>query len=173
MTGRITTSRKLSSEGRPAIRRHGDTAFAIRPQDRYDDSSCATRVSRTLYSSPGLSFAGRTGPPSTSGIVMPQFQVVVPHALSQEEARARLNRFVDILRAKFQESVSDLAQNWDGDTLRFSFKTFGIALKGGVTVGDKALDVKGELPFTALMFRGKIESSIREQLERLMRGDGK
>ena len=103
---------------------------------------------------------------------MPQFNVQVPHSLPQQEARERLNRFVDILRQKFQDSVNDLEQNWDGDTLRFSFKTFGVPLKGGITVDDKQLNVKGDLPFTALMFRGKIESSIREQLERLVRGDG-
>jgi putative polyhydroxyalkanoate system protein len=104
---------------------------------------------------------------------MPQFSVHVPHSLPPQEARQRLNRFVEILRQKFQDSVSDLQQNWDGDTLRFSFKTFGIALKGGITVDEKQLGVKGDLPFTAMMFRGKIESSIREQLERLVRGDGK
>jgi putative polyhydroxyalkanoate system protein len=103
---------------------------------------------------------------------MPQFSVQVPHTLPQAEARERLNRFVDVLRAKFQDSVNDLQQNWDGDTLRFSFKTFGIVLKGGITVDEKKLDVTGDLPFTAMMFRGKIESSIREQLERLVRGDG-
>lgn len=103
---------------------------------------------------------------------MPQFSVKVPHTLSQQEARERLNRFVDILRAKFQDSVNDLQQNWDGDTLRFSFKTFGIGLKGGITVDDTQLDVTGDLPFTAMMFRGKIETAIREQLERLVRGDG-
>jgi Putative polyhydroxyalkanoic acid system protein (PHA_gran_rgn) len=103
---------------------------------------------------------------------MPQFSVQVPHTLPQPEARERLNRFVDVLRAKFQDSVNDLQQNWDGDTLRFSFKTFGIALKGGITVDEKKRDVTGDLPFTAMMFRGKIESAIREQLERLVRGDG-
>lgn len=103
---------------------------------------------------------------------MPQFYVQVPHTLTQPEARERLNRFVDILRTKFQDSVSNMEQNWEGDTLRFSFKTFGILLKGGITVDEKQLDVTGELPFTAMMFRGKIESSIREQLERLVRGDG-
>ena len=103
---------------------------------------------------------------------MPQFHVQVPHALSQQEARERLNRFVEILRAKFQDSVSDLQQEWNGDSLKFSFKTFGIPLKGGIAVQEKQLDVTGDLPFTAMMFRGKIESSIREQLERLVRGDG-
>lgn len=104
---------------------------------------------------------------------MPQFNVSVPHTLSQEEARERLNHFIDILRQKFQDSVNDLGQNWNGDTLNFQFKTFGIPLKGGITVEPSQLSVKGDIPFTAIMFRGKIESTIREQLERLVRGDGK
>jgi putative polyhydroxyalkanoic acid system protein len=99
---------------------------------------------------------------------MPKFNVTVPHMLSQQEATERLNRFADILRDKFKDSVSDLNQSWEGNALAFRFKTFGFPLSGKVTVGDKNLVVDGDLPFTAMMFKGKIESSIREQLERLM-----
>ena len=103
---------------------------------------------------------------------MPKFKVQVPHSLSREEAHARLDHFVDILRQKFQDSVSDLEQSWEGETLRFKFKTFGIQLQGGVTVLEKLLDVEGEIPFTAMMFKGKIESAIKEQLTRLVGPNG-
>lgn len=99
---------------------------------------------------------------------MPKFNVTVPHTLSKEEATDRLNRFADVLREKFKDSVSNLEQKWEGDTLVFGFKTFGVPLQGRINVGDDALKVDGDLPFTAMMFKGKIESSIREQLERLM-----
>jgi hypothetical protein len=99
---------------------------------------------------------------------MPKFSVTVPHTLSQPEATERLNRFADILREKFKDSVGDLEQHWDGNSLAFRFKTFGIAIAGKIAVGEKDLVVDGDLPFTAVMFKGKIESSIREQLERLM-----
>ncbi len=99
---------------------------------------------------------------------MPKFSVTVPHALSQPEASERLNRFAYILREKFKDSVGDLEQNWEGNVLAFRFKTFGIPISGKVAVGEKDLVVDGDLPFTAIMFKGKIESSIREQLERLM-----
>jgi hypothetical protein len=99
---------------------------------------------------------------------MPKFSVTVPHALSPQEATERLDRFADILREKFKDSVSELEQSWEGNALAFRFKTFGIPLSGKVSVGDKQLTVDGDLPFTAMMFKGKIESSIREQLERLM-----
>lgn len=99
---------------------------------------------------------------------MPKFNVQVPHTLSQQEATERLNRFADTLRQKFQDQVSELEQSWDGNTLRFRFKTYGIPLQGGITVADGNLNVDGDLPFTAMMFKGKIEAGIREQLERLV-----
>lgn len=98
---------------------------------------------------------------------MPKFNVQVPHSLSTDEARERLDKFVDILRQKFQDSVSDLEQGWEGDTLRFKFKSYGIPLQGGIKLADKAFDVEGDIPFTAMMFKGKIESAIKEQLARL------
>jgi putative polyhydroxyalkanoate system protein len=99
---------------------------------------------------------------------MPKFSVQVPHSLPQAEARTRLERFAESLQQKFQKQVSDLHQSWEDDTLRFRFKTFGIPLDGGITVSDTDLNVDGNLPFSAMMFRGKIESTIREELERLV-----
>ncbi len=99
---------------------------------------------------------------------MPKFGVRVPHELTQEEARSRLERFAESLQQKFQDQVGDLHQSWEGDTLQFQFKTYGIPLKGGITANENDLNLDGELPFSAMMFRGKIESAIREQLERLV-----
>jgi hypothetical protein len=132
---------------------------------------CLAARSRSAAVQQDICAVGRSVDPM--GVAMPQFNVSVPHTLTHEEAHERLNRFIDVLRQKFQDSVNDLDQNWNGDTLNFQFKTFGILLKGGITVEPTQLSVKGEIPFTAMMFRGKIESTIREQLERLMRGEGK
>ena len=99
---------------------------------------------------------------------MPKFSVQVPHTLSQQEAHERLGRFADVIGEKFRDQVSDLEQKWEGDTLEFRFKSFGIPLSGGITVGDKQLDLNGDLPFSAMIFKGKIESAIREQLEKIV-----
>jgi hypothetical protein len=104
-----------------------------------------------------------------TGNGMPKFNVAVPHTLSQEDARKLLDRFIDeVIVKKFQDSVGDLEQHWEGDALLFRFKTFGMQLSGKCTVTDKEVVVDGDLPFTAMMFKGKIESEIRSQLERLM-----
>lgn len=100
---------------------------------------------------------------------MPKFHVAVPHSLPQQDARKLLDRFVDeVILKKFQDSVGDLEQHWEGDELVFRFKTFGIQIHGKCTVDDKEVVVGGDLPFTAMMFKGKIESEIKRQLERLM-----
>jgi len=99
---------------------------------------------------------------------MPKFGVKVDHNLTRDEARSRLEHFIDMLQRNFGDQVKDLEQNWDGDTLKFKFKTYGIQLDGGITVDDDNLNVAGDLPFAAMMFRGKIESAIREQLERIV-----
>jgi putative polyhydroxyalkanoate system protein len=99
---------------------------------------------------------------------MPKFGVRVPHTLTKDEARSRLERFVEMIQAKFAGQVSELQQNWEGDTLRFHFKTYGIPLDGGITVADNELNLAGDLPFAAMMFKGKIESEIREQLEKIV-----
>jgi len=103
---------------------------------------------------------------------MPKFSVRVPHTLSQAEAKERLGGFVDIIREKMQDKVSDLEQSWDGDTVNFRFKTYGIPLTGKIAVAEKELQVDGELPFTAMMFKGQIESTIHKYLGRLVDSEG-
>ena len=72
---------------------------------------------------------------------MPKFNLEIPHQLSGEEAKERLARFTEALSSKFQGQVEELEQSWNGDTLSFGVKTFGF----------------------------KIESEIRQQLERILR----
>jgi len=97
---------------------------------------------------------------------VPKINLEIPHQLSAEEARSKLERFTESLP---QDQVSDLEQSWTGNTLTFSFKTFGIKIGGDLTAADEKLLVNLELPFSAMMFKGKIETEIKKQLERLTR----
>ena len=97
---------------------------------------------------------------------MPKFQTTVPHTLSQQEAIKRMNQFTETIGKS--EQVSELEQSWQDNQLHFGFKTYGIPLKGVVTVTEEKLDVNGELPFSAMMFKGKIEGEIQKVLGKLM-----
>jgi len=95
---------------------------------------------------------------------MPAFNIEVPHQLGQQQAADRLKGFFQKVREKYQSQVTDLEENWESNTLAFSFKTYGFAIKGTGTVLEENVSFSGELPFAAIAFRGKIEQSIREEL---------
>ena len=100
---------------------------------------------------------------------MPRFKVEIPHTLSASDAKSRLERFVDMLQSEHGARATDVEHSWSGNTLNFSFKTFGIKIVGAMLSEDQRLVVEGDLPFAAMMFKGKIESDMREQLGRLLR----
>jgi putative polyhydroxyalkanoic acid system protein len=99
---------------------------------------------------------------------MPKFHLTVPHPLSQQDATQKLTKFVDLLRSRYQDKLSGLEESWDANILSFGFTTFGIQVAGKITVNDHSLDVDGDLPFAAMMFKSKIESTIRDELTKLM-----
>jgi hypothetical protein len=99
---------------------------------------------------------------------MPKLALAVPHTLTQDEAAQRLKGFLERVRAKYQGQVSDLHEEWGEHSGKFSFKTMGFAVKGNIAVESSQVKVDGELPFAAMMFKGKIEQTIRENLIRLL-----
>ena len=99
---------------------------------------------------------------------MPKLTVAVPHALDPQEATKRLQGFLERVRSRYQDQVSDLHEEWGENAGTFSFKTYGFNVKGNVAVQPGEVRVEGDLPFAAMMFRGKIESDIKEQLERIV-----
>ena len=99
---------------------------------------------------------------------MPKFNVTVPHTLSKEDAAAKIRLLLEGVSAKYADKIKDLEQTFENDRLEFSFKTLGLKVTGEGTVDDKEVNIKGDLPIAAMIFKGQIESSIREQLERLL-----
>jgi hypothetical protein len=103
---------------------------------------------------------------AAKGANMPSFNTEVVHQLGRELAMERLKGLLSEVRAKYKDQVSDLQEEWQGDTLNYSFKTYGFTIKGDVKVNEDAVVMNGSLPIAALAFRGKIEQSIRSELEK-------
>ena len=97
---------------------------------------------------------------------MPTFSTEVAHQLGQEQATERLKQFLEQVRERYQEFVSDLQGHWLDNTLTFSLKTYGFAIDGKLIVDDTVARLTGNIPFAAVVFRGKIEQSIAGELRR-------
>ncbi|MBW3595950.1 MAG: polyhydroxyalkanoic acid system family protein [Planctomycetes bacterium] len=97
---------------------------------------------------------------------MPNFNMEVSHGLGREVAIERLKGFMDKVRRR--DDVSDLQESWEGSVQTFSFKTYGFKVEGAATVEEDRVKMDGKLPLAAAPFRGKIEGSIREELEKVL-----
>ena len=99
---------------------------------------------------------------------MPGFSTEVPHSLGQEQATERLKRFVDLVRERYQDQVSQIDGSWEDNKLGFSFTTYGFKISGDLTVEESVVIMDGKLPFAAVAFRGKIEQGIKSELEKAL-----
>jgi hypothetical protein len=99
---------------------------------------------------------------------MPQMSVVVPHNLSQDEARARIQNLLNDLKAQYGDRFSDLQESWSDHEGRFALKAMGFNVSGTLSVKPSEVELTGDLPFAAAPFKGRIEEVIRERAQRLL-----
>jgi hypothetical protein len=99
---------------------------------------------------------------------MPKLSLSVPHSLGAEEAARRLKERYDEVKAEHGSSVRDLDEQWDGRTLRCRFQAMGLKVAGSVTAHASSVEVEAELPLAAAMFKGVIETRVREELGKLL-----
>ncbi len=99
---------------------------------------------------------------------MPSLTITAPHSLGTEEAASRLKNFFGKLKERHSDKISNLEEAWDGNHLAYAFSTYGFHIKGDVNVEPSEVKVNGVLPFAAMMFKGKIEQAVRDELEKLL-----
>jgi hypothetical protein len=99
-------------------------------------------------------------------VKMPSFSTEVPHSLGQQAAQTRLSSFLESIGQKYKGQIGQMQGEWQDNVLQFAFSTFGIKVEGKMTVLDDRIVLNGEIPFSAMMFKGKIAGGIKEALEK-------
>ena len=54
------------------------------------------------------------------------------------------------------------------DTLHYTDNGYGFPVSGTLIVKPSEVEISGDLPFAAMLFKGKIESGIHDQLKKLL-----
>jgi len=99
---------------------------------------------------------------------MPSFSVSVQHDLGQPAARQRVEAFLDTVLRDYAQSISNVDGQWTENQLAFRFVTSGLKISGMLVVEESLVAVSGPLPLAAVLFRGRIEQQIRDELLRLL-----
>src|SRR5256885_16223328 len=89
--------------------------------------------------------------------------VSIPHHLTQDEARARLERGFTELRTKHAGKLADVKETWNGNHMDFQFKVLGQSITGRLDVEQQAVKVDVDLPFLIAMMAEKIRPQIEQE----------
>jgi hypothetical protein len=99
---------------------------------------------------------------------MPKIDIIVPHQLPQEEALQRLQGFTAELKNRFADKITLLEERWDETQGQFRFLVFGFSISARLIVRSNKVELAGDLPFAAALFKPRIEATIREHLIALL-----
>lgn len=80
----------------------------------------------------------------------------LPHALTQSEAKTRVELMLDAWTKKF-----GLVAHWNGDAADFKGKVMGIALDGNLAVLEHS--VKGDVTDPGLLFRSQAKKYVERK----------
>jgi hypothetical protein len=99
---------------------------------------------------------------------MPKLNMAVSHSLTQDEAVKRIKNLLNDVKTQFADKISDLHEEWDGNIGKFNFLAIGFPVSGTLTVKTSQVEISGNLPFAAMLFKGKIDSVIKDRAETLL-----
>ena len=99
---------------------------------------------------------------------MPKLDICVSHQLTRDEAAGRIKGLLGQMKEEYGENVKDLKEDWSRDSCRFSFSVMGSSISGTLDILSDKVQINGNLPFAASLFKGKIEETIREKASELL-----
>lgn len=96
-----------------------------------------------------------------------QITVSIPHRLTAEEAKNRIQSGVADAKRQFGNQVK-IEDNWTGDRLDFSVSVMGQPLTGNLDVQADRVNVAVDLPWMLAALAGQITAQIEQQGRKLL-----
>lgn len=84
------------------------------------------------------------------------------------EVMRRVRERCESVKAAYQAHVTHMEETWNDDSLVCRFRAMGQKFQGTLKAEPGQVLVQVDLPLMAIMFRGAIESTIREELGKLL-----
>ena len=91
---------------------------------------------------------------------MASLKMNIPHQLEQQEALQRVKGLLGKLRQDQKDEISNLHEDWQGDTGKFKFTARGFDISGVINVQPGQVNIDANLPFAVALFKGKIKQVI-------------
>ena len=92
----------------------------------------------------------------------------VPHNLTQQEARTRIQNGIAKLRQQHGNKASNIIETWTQDHLDFEVTAMGQHVRGQVEVRPQDVELQLELPWMLAMLAGRIQKEVETEGRKLL-----
>jgi putative polyhydroxyalkanoate system protein len=99
---------------------------------------------------------------------MANLTVSVPHQLTKEEAKHRIDVGLTQLHGQYGGMLDHMERRWQGDRLQFTARAVGSTVSGHLDVQDHAVLVEVALPWFLSMIAGNVRQTIESDTRRLL-----
>jgi hypothetical protein len=103
-----------------------------------------------------------------TGPVMQNLTVNIPHQLTRDEARRRIQEHVKQLRKQQGGMLSRLEDHWTGDRLDFTAAAMGMTIKGWAIVEESHVQLEVVLPWMLAVLAGPVMQRLEQQGRNLL-----
>lgn len=100
---------------------------------------------------------------------MPKISIDIPHKLSKNDARNRINKFASTELSKSDLGLSELNVKWHDKGANFSFKITAVGIKGDLLVEQNFVNITSNIPFIFFPLKGQIEKIIRDHAATILK----
>lgn len=92
----------------------------------------------------------------------------INHNLQLFDAVVCAKNILDNLREEHSDKISNVVQRWTGNVSKFSFRLKNFNVTGTINVSDSYVEISGRLPFAAMMFKGLIENTVKNNAQKML-----
>jgi putative polyhydroxyalkanoate system protein len=96
--------------------------------------------------------------------------LTVPHRLTQDEARSRIEKAIVNLRGSHASKLADVNERWSGNHLDFQLKALGQPITGRIDVLPSDVRLEVDLPWMLAMLSGRVRKQVEDEGRRLLEG---
>ena len=93
----------------------------------------------------------------------------VPHRLSRDEARMRIQNTIAGLRSQHAARVAQVEERWTGDHMDFRLAVMGQAVTGRVDVRETSVDLAIDLPWILAVFAETVRVRVQREGAKLLK----
>ena len=95
-------------------------------------------------------------------------KVPVPHGLSEDEIRHRMNQLIDKSGTDIPGGVRNVQVRWLGNVAQYSFTAHGYKVSGHMTIQLPEIIIEALIPFMFVLFKDKISQVITQHATELL-----